>query len=171
MNLIADSSRLAKLLRHDKEYDYDIHGWREVSDLVENYGFTLDELKEIVETNDKQRFEFSEDMQRIRARQGHSVNVDVELTEREPPEVLYHGTSQKSVASILTEGIKPCGRLHVHLSGDVATAVKVGARHGTPVVLEISAKQMHDAGMKFYLSRNNVWLTDVVPQGYFRLLP
>lgn len=171
MKLIADSRRLAKLLRHGKEHDYDIHGWREVSDLVENYGFTPDELKEIVETNDKQRFEFSEDMQRIRARQGHSVNVDVELSVQEPPEVLFHGTSQKSVESILAEGIKPRNRLHVHLSGNVATAVKVGSRHGKPVVFEVSARQMYDAGMKFYLSRNNVWLTDVVPQDYIKLLP
>ncbi len=99
-NLISRGKRLAFLLRHDKNYQFDEHGWRDISDLITSHGYTMDELKEIVETNNKQRYEFSEDMTRIRARQGHSVLVDVELEEKLPPDVLYHGTGEQSLASI-----------------------------------------------------------------------
>lgn len=94
-NLISRGKRLAFLLRHDKNYQFDEHGWREISDLITNHGYTMDELKEIVETNNKQRYEFSEDMTHIRARQGHSVQVDVELEEKLPPDLLYHGTGEQ----------------------------------------------------------------------------
>ena len=165
-NLISRGKRLAFLLRHDKNYQFDEHGWREISDLITNHGYTMDELKEIVETNNKQRYEFSEDMTRIRARQGHSVQVDVELEEKLPPDVLYHGTGEQSLASIMEHGINKGNRLYVHLSETSETAMNVGKRHGKPVVLIIDAKRMAEDGHIFYLSRNGVWLTDYVDVMY-----
>ena len=165
-NLISRGKRLSFLLRHDKNYPFDEHGWREIGDLITNHGYTMDELKEIVETNNKQWYEFSEDMTRIRARQGHSVQVDVELEEMLPPDILYHGTGEQSLASIMEEGIKKGSRLFVHLSETSETAVNVGKRHGEPVALAIDAKQMAEDGHKFFLSRNGVWLTDYVDVKY-----
>ena len=104
-NLVRRGKRLSFLLRHDKNYPFDEHGWREISDLITNHGYSMDELKEIVATNNKQRFEFSEDMTRIRARQGHSVHVDVELEEKMPPDTLYHGTAKAFLDSIMEKGI------------------------------------------------------------------
>ena len=167
-NLISRGKRLAFLLRHDKNYQFDEHGWREISDLITSHGYTMDELKEIVETNNKQRYEFSEDMTRIRARQGHSVLVDVELEEKLPPDVLYHGTGEQSLASIQKQGINKGNRLYVHLSETSETAVNVGKRHGKPVVLVIDAKRMAEDGHRFYLSRNGVWLTDYVDVKYLK---
>lgn len=167
-NIICRGKRLAFLLRHDKNYQFDEHGWREISDLITNHGYTMDELKEIVVTNNKQRFEFSEDMTRIRARQGHSVLVNVELEEKLPPGVLYHGTGEQSIASILEQGINKGNRLYVHLSETSETAVNVGKRHGNPVVLVINAKRMAEDGHKFYLSRNGVWLTEKVDVNYLK---
>ena len=126
----------------------------------------MDELKEIVATNNKQRFEFSEDMTRIRARQGHSVHVDVELVETLPSDILYHGTGERFLDSILEQGIIKGNRLYVHLSETRETAVNVGKRHGKPVVLVIDAKLMAEDGHKFFLSRNGVWLTDYVDVKY-----
>ena len=167
-NLISRGKRLAFLLRHDKNYQFDEHGWREISNLITSHGYTMDELKEIVETNNKQRYEFSEDMTRIRARQGHSVLVDVELEEKLPPDVLYHGTGEQSLASILEKGINKGNRLYVHLSETRETAINVGKRHGKPVVLVIDAKRMAEDGHKFFLSRNGVWLTDYVDVKYLK---
>ena len=168
---MARGKRLAFLLRHDKCYPFDEHGWREVSDLLTNHGYTMDELKEIVETNNKQRYEFSEDLTRIRARQGHSVRVDVELEEKLPPDILYHGIGEQFIASIMEHGIRKGTRLHVHLSETTATAIKVGQRHGKPVVLAIDAKRMADDGHQFFLSRNNVWLTEYVDVRYIQVDP
>lgn len=164
--LIRRGKKLSYLLRHDKSYTFDEHGWREVSDLVANHGFTMEELREIVATNNKQRYEFSEDMMRIRARQGHSIQVDVELAEAMPPDMLYHGTAKAFVKSIMSQGILKGKRLYVHLSTTIEAATKVGARHGEPVILAIDAKRMHDDGIKFFLSRNDVWLTDFVDAKY-----
>ena len=164
--LIQRSKRLALLLRHDKSYPFDAHGWREVSDLITNHGYTMDELKEIVATNNKQRYEFSEDMTRIRARQGHSVHVDVELEEKTPPDMLYHGTAKAFLDSIMEKGIVRGNRLYVHLSETVETATNVGQRHGTPIVLVIDAKRMVEDDHHFFLSRNGVWLTDYVDSKY-----
>lgn len=164
--LIQRSKRLALLLRHDKSYPFDAHGWREVSDLITNHGYTMDELKEIVATNNKQRYEFSEDMTRIRARQGHSVHVDVELEEKTPPDVLYHGTAKAFLDSIIEKGIVRGNRLYVHLSETIETATNVGKRHGDPIVLVIDAKRMAEDGLHFFLSRNGVWLTDYVDSKY-----
>ncbi len=166
--LIQRGKRLSFLLRHDREYAFDEHGWREVKDLTENHGYTMEELEEIVATNNKQRYEFSEDRTRIRARQGHSIHVDVELEETTPPEVLYHGTAATAVDSIMRQGLLKGNRLYVHLSQTVETAVNVGKRHGKPIVLTIDAKRMHEDGMPFYLSRNGVWLTDFVDAKYIK---
>ncbi len=165
-HLIKRGKKLSYLLRHDKSYAFDEHGWREVSDLVANHGFTMEELREIVATNNKQRYEFSEDMTRIRARQGHSIQVDVELAEATPPDMLYHGTAKSFVESIMSQGIQKGKRLYVHLSTTIEAATKVGARHGEPAVLAIDAKRMHEDGIKFFLSRNDVWLTEFVDAKY-----
>lgn len=165
-HLIQRGKKLSYLLRHDQSYAFDEHGWREVSDLVTNHGFTLEELREIVATNNKQRYEFSEDMMRIRARQGHSIQVDVELAEATPPDILYHGTAKAFVKSIMIQGILNGKRLYVHLSTTIDMATKIGERHGEPAVLAVDAKRMHEDGVKFFLSRNGVWLTDFVDAKY-----
>lgn len=165
-DLVTRGKQLAFLLRHDTEYKFDRKGWREVSDLVKNHGYTLAELEEIVETNDKKRYEFDETKKRIRARQGHSISVDVELEEVTPPDVLYHGTATRFLSSIYDKGILKGTRLHVHLSDNAETALKTGSRHGKPVALIVDAKQMHDDGLKFYRSANGVYLTDYVARKY-----
>lgn len=165
-DIIRKGKRLAFLLRHDEEYQFDEHGWREVYDLIANHGYTTELLDEIVETNNKKRYEYSEDKTKIRARQGHSVNVDVELKETTPPDILYHGTAETTVPAIMKEGIIKGSRLHVHLSQTEETAVNVSKRHGKPVVLRINAKQMHEEGIKFYLSNNGVRLAEYVSPKY-----
>lgn len=166
---MASEKKLAYLLRHDTEYPFDIHGWREVRDLTENHGFTLDELKHIVANSNKQRFEFSADRMFIRARQGHSIDVDVELKEAEPPEYLFHGTPATNIQSIMSSGLCRMSRQHVHLSADEATAMQVGSRRkGDTAILRISAREMWNDGFKFWLSRNNVWLTESVPPQYIQ---
>lgn len=167
-DLVKKGKHLAFLLRHDTEYQFDEHGWREVSDLIKNHGYTMKELEEIVETNNKQRYEFSNDKRKIRARQGHSIPVDVELKETTPPDVLYHGTATRFLESIMKQGILKGTRLYVHLSDNLETAEKVGSRHGKPVVLFLDTKQMVEDGIKFYLSNNNVWLTDYVDSNYIK---
>lgn len=169
-NLKRKSQKLAYLLRHDTDYEFDIHGWRDVEDLVFNHGYTLSVLDEIVATNNKQRYEFNEDKTKIRARQGHSISVDVELSEAIPPKTLYHGTSTTFLSCILAEGIKHGLRLHVHLSKDVDTAISVGQRHGNPVVLNVDAERMVADGVKFYKSNNGVWLTDFVDKKYIQVI-
>ena len=159
--------RLAYLLRHDASYNFDSHGWREVKDLVENHGFTLVELDSIVKNNNKQRFEFSEDRLFIRARQGHSLDVDVQLEKAEPPQYLYHGTIATNIKSIKEKGLCRMSRQHVHLSIDKPTALQVGRRRkGEVVILRVLAKKMWDEGHPFWLSRNNIWLTEAVPPQY-----
>lgn len=165
-DIIRKGKRLAFLLRHDKDYQFDEHGWREVTDLIANHGYTMELLDEIVETNNKKRYEYSEDKSKIRARQGHSVNVDVELKEVIPPDILYHGTAETTLSAIMKEGIIKGSRLHVHLSQTEETALNVGKRHGKPVVLRINAGQMNQDGIKFYLSNNGVWLTEYVSPKY-----
>ena len=165
-DIIRKGKRLAFLLRHDKDYQFDEHGWREVSDLIANHGYTMELLDEIVERNNKKRYEYSEDKSKIRARQGHSVNVDVELKEVIPPDILYHGTAETTLSAIMKEGIIKGSRLHVHLSQTEETALNVGKRHGKPVVLRINAGQMNQDGIKFYLSNNGVWLTEYVSPKY-----
>jgi putative RNA 2'-phosphotransferase len=146
-------------------------GWASVDDLLaasERAGFTIsyDELIECVETNDKKRYSFDDAGDLIRANQGHSVEVDLQLEEKQPPDVLYHGTVERFMASIMAEGLKKGKRRHVHLSRDVETAHKVGSRRGKPIILQVDAKRMHNQGYKFFLSVNGVWLTDSVPSAF-----
>ena len=163
------SKTLAFLLRHDKTYAFLEHGYRDVNDLVVNHGFTKEELCEIVSTDDKGRYEFFDEQQLlVRARYGHSVKVDVELPEALPPAVLYHGTAKRFVESIQQQGILKMSRLYVHLSATVEEAIKVGQRHGEPVVLEIDARRMSEDGIKFFRSRNGVWMTEFVDAKYIR---
>lgn len=167
------SKFISLILRHHPEaigITLDEHGWADVEELMEGIRqtrpFDRDMLEEIVRTDKKQRYSFSEDRQRIRANQGHSVLVDVELTVTIPPEILYHGTGQKYMESIDKIGLIPKERLYVHLSGDTDTAVKVGSRHGKPVVYQIKSGQMEKDGYTFYRSVNGVWLTKEVPVKY-----
>lgn len=172
--LIRVSKYLAKYLRHSPdELGLTLRpgGWVSMDDLLvaaEDHGFPIsyDELVECVETNDKKRFSFDESGDLIRANQGHSVEVDLQLEERQPPEVLYHGTVERFLRAILAEGLIKGRRHHVHLSKDVEAARKVGARRGKPEVLKVNAGDMHRDGHKFLISANGVWLTDAVPPGY-----
>lgn len=123
-------------------------------------------LRKIVKSDSKQRYSYNEDLSKIRANQGHSINVDVELEEVEPPEILYHGTATKYEESIDKSGLIPKSRLYVHLSSDQETAIKVGIRHGKPIYYTVLAKAMFMDGYKFYRSENGVWLTKEVPAKY-----
>ncbi|MBD5081934.1 MAG: RNA 2'-phosphotransferase [Ruminococcaceae bacterium] len=163
---------ISLILRHKPEtigISLDQHGWANVDELInginktDDYHIDMGILEEIVRTDNKQRYSFNEDKTKIRANQGHSVNVDVELKEAEPPEQLFHGTGEKFVASIRKEGLIPKSRLYVHLSKDKETAEKVGARHGKPHIFFVHSGKMFRAGYKFYLSENGVWLTKSVP--------
>lgn len=168
------SKFISLILRHHPEAAYiqlDEHGWADVDQLISGINksgkkINRDILEEIVRTDNKQRYSFNEDRTLIRANQGHSVPVDVELKEQEPPEILYHGTAERFYNSIKAEGLKPMGRLYVHLSKDVETAVNVGKRHGKPIVLKISSGRMFQDGQAFYLSANGVWLTQKVDIKY-----
>jgi putative RNA 2'-phosphotransferase len=131
---------------------------------------TKEILDEVVKTNNKKRFEYSPDGTDIRARQGHSVEVDLGLEEKKPPEILYHGTGSKSVQNIMWDGLKKMSRHHVHLSSDIETAKAVGQRHGRPVVLQVESGDMYEMGYKFYRTDNGVWLVDNVPSHMLRIL-
>jgi len=167
MNLTEKSKELAFLLRHDTEYEFHINGWRTVEDLTSNHGFTIDILDEIIKSDNKGRYEYNDEHTCVRARQGHSVKVDVELSEMTPPAVLYHGTADRFIEQIRQEGIKKMTRNYVQLSADIDTARSVGQRHGKSVVIRIDTETMSKDGIKFYLSRNNVWLTEYVDPKYF----
>lgn len=168
---IHKEKRLAYLLRHDTHYAFDAHGWRAVSDLVANHGFSREELVTIVADSNKQRFEFSVDGLFIRARQGHSIAVDVELAEATPPEYLYHGTVATNVPSIMEKGLLPMSRQHVHLSIDESTAMKVGSRRkGVVVILKVAALKMWEDGHHFWQARNGIWLTEAVPPKYLEII-
>ena len=169
---------MSLILRHKPEVieiTLDEHGWASVNDLIcgiekNNPGFNMDILEQIVRTDSKQRYSFNDDKSFIRANQGHSVNVDVELKEKEPPEYLYHGTGEKYVKSINQDGLIPKSRLYVHLSKDIKTAENVGKRHGKEVVYRINSGQMYRDGYKFYLSENGIWLTKEVPIKYLEMV-
>lgn len=167
------SKYLSLILRHKPEVigiSLDEHGWADVDELIsgvsKTHPLTRELLERIVAEDEKQRYSFNDDKTLIRANQGHSICVDVELEEKEPPAILYHGTGEKYVPSIDRIGLIPKSRLYVHLSADVATAVKVGQRHGKPVVYCVDSGKMAADGYKFYLSKNGVWLTDRVPAEY-----
>ena len=173
MSLKDTSKYMSLILRHKPEVigiSLDEHGWANVDELITGIAktndFNMDILEEIVRTDEKQRYSFNEDKTLIRANQGHSIPVDVELDEVEPPEALWHGTSEKYVASIDVQGLIPKSRLYVHLSKDSDTASKVGSRHGKPVLYIVKAGEMYKDGYKFFLSKNGVWLTKEVPVKY-----
>ncbi|MCV9927743.1 RNA 2'-phosphotransferase [Flavobacterium sp. LS1R49] len=168
------SKFLSLVLRHSPEtinLKLDENGWADVEELIakctKNGNVLNAELLDyVVENNDKKRFAFNEDKTKIRASQGHSISVELNLKEVEPSEFLYHGTVENFLESIKKEGLQKMSRQHVHLSQDRETAIKVGGRRGKPIILTINAKKMYQDGFKFYLSENNVWLTDVVPVKY-----
>lgn len=177
---MADYVRISKTLsywlRHQPDAAglmLDAQGWTAVDDILVALGrdahpIDIDTLLALVEQSDKQRFELSPDLQRIRARQGHSVSVDLALAPMQPPETLYHGTVDRFLAAILSEGLRKMRRHHVHLSQDIQTAERVGARRGKPVLLAIDAAGMHADGHSFFVTENQVWLTDAVPALYLR---
>lgn len=173
------SKFISMILRHKPQVigiTLDEHGWADVDELIKGINETGEEvefskatLETIVKTDKKQRYSFSQDRTLIRANQGHSIPVDVELKKKEPPKVLYHGTGVKSVKAIQEQGLLPMERLYVHLSTDVETATNVGKRHGTPVIFKVNAEQMQKDRYDFFQSVNGVWLTKEVPAKYLEL--
>jgi putative RNA 2'-phosphotransferase len=168
------SKLLSLVLRHQPEHiglTLNENGWANVEELIEKVnskGNSIDFvlLQTVVDTNDKKRFTFNEDKTLIRASQGHSIEVELNLKEQRPPQFLYHGTVQKFLEAIKKEGLQKMSRQHVHLSKDKETAVKVASRRGVPVILIVLAAEMHTDGYPFYLSENGVWLTNEVPVKY-----
>jgi len=172
------SKLLSLVLRHRPEKAgivFDGGGWASIQEIVDaaerhRPRLTREMILEIVAADEKGRFALSPDGKRIRATQGHSIPVDLGLFPLEPPQHLYHGTSRDAVESILSKGIDSRGRQYVHLSLDPETAVRVGQRHGPPVVLEVDAGGMHRDGLEFFRAQNGVWLTTGVPSRYVRVL-
>lgn len=165
---------ISLILRHHPEtigITLDKNGWAKVSELI--YGMNkacknidMITLERIVKENNKKRYIFNEDKTKIRANQGHSINVDVELKEANPPNILYHGTASRFLDGIKTKGILKGGRQYVHLSKDIETAISVGKRHGNPIVLKIDVLKMQKDGYIFYISENGVWLSSEIPYKY-----
>jgi RNA:NAD 2''-phosphotransferase len=177
-NSLTNTSKFISLiLRHKPEtigIQLDEHGWADVKELIDGVSKTdkldMDILEEIVRTDDKQRYSFNEDKTKIRANQGHSIPVDVELEKTEPPAILFHGTAEKFEAAIDEEGLIPKSRLYVHLSSDIQTAHKVGIRHGKPVIYKIASGEMYKDGFEFFKSVNGVWLAKSVPVKYMVII-
>lgn len=159
------------MLRHKPDsigIQLDEQGWTEIAILIEKIDITFSELEYVVANNAKQRFAISADKLMIRANQGHSINIDLNLVASQPPDLLFHGTSTKNKSNIDREGLKKMNRNHVHLSPNVKTAAEVGQRHGKPVVYVINAESMAADGHSFYQAENGVWLTDNVPIKFLR---
>lgn len=175
-NTVKLSKFLSLVLRHEPGtigLVLDKNGWVAVDELLAALNTAGKEvdlplLQHIVDTSDKKRFAFSSDGRLIRANQGHSVDIDLNLQPVPPPDILYHGTASRFLDSIREQGLLPRSRQHVHLSHDEATATQVGARHGKPVVITVDTATMHAEGRLFYQSDNGVWLTDAVPAVYLR---
>jgi putative RNA 2'-phosphotransferase len=177
---MADHVRISKTLsywlRHrpgDAGLVLDEQGWTSVDAVLDALAsqrlpHDIDTLLNVVDQNDKQRFELAPDLARIRARQGHSIAVDLDLAPAAPPALLYHGTVERFLEAILTEGLRKMARHHVHLSPDVETAQRVGARRGKPVVLIVDAAAMHAEGRQFFVTENGVWLTEAAPPHFLR---
>lgn len=165
---------ISLILRHSPEtigLELDENGWADVKKLLDGMNqkgrridFSL--LNEIVEKNNKKRYEFSHDYKKIRACQGHSIEINLDLESVEPPEILFHGTAIRSLESIKKDGINKGDRQHVHLSEDYDTAYNVGKRHGKPYIIKVLSGKMHKDGKKFYISKNKVWLTDDIDSKY-----
>lgn len=170
------SKFLSLVLRHQPEkigIQLDQNGWTDIDELIEKANengiqFDRETLNHIVATNTKKRFAFNETLDKIRASQGHSIEIELGYTNQKPPEILYHGTGEKSVQSIVDTGLEKRSRQHVHLSSDIETAIKVGQRHGKPFVFKVLAEQMYNDNFQFFISDNGVWLTDNVPTKYLK---
>ena len=169
------SKFLSYILRHQPEaigLILDVNGWVDIDELLakaEQHGEIIDKhlLYEVVSQNDKKRFTISDDGMRIRAEQGHTTKqVDIDYIEKQPPEILYHGTANRFLDSILQQGLISGNRHYVHLSSDINVATQVGQRYGKVVILEIKAEEMYKQGFQFYLTKNNVWLTKQVPSNF-----
>ena len=168
------SKFMSLVLRHQPEkinIILDKNGWTDVAIFLSQMntkGFSVDmkKLEEIISINEKQRFALNDTKDKIRANQGHSVEIDLGLSPTEPPQILYHGTSQNAISSIKEQGITKQNRQHVHLSAQMETAINVGSRHGKVVVLTVRALEMHQNGEIFYISDNGVWLTDMIETKY-----
>ena len=176
-NLIKTSRFISLILRHKPEtigITLDEHGWANVEELIagvnKKYPIDMQILEKIVNDDDKNRYSFNGDKTMIRANQGHSIPVDVELKKLNPPDILYHGTGEKYVESIERQGLIRKNRLYVHLSNDIEIAEKVGKRHGKPVIYEIDCKKMIEDGIEFFKSENNVWLVESVSVKYLKKL-
>ncbi|MFI0444682.1 RNA 2'-phosphotransferase [Actinomadura sp. 6N118] len=175
--IVKISKYLAKHLRHRPEridLTLDAAGWVNVDELLaaaarHNFPITRAELEHVVANNDKRRYAFDDTGERIRASQGHSVEVELDLPVTSPPAVLYHGTVGASLAAIRQEGLRPMARHAVHLSPDRETATRVGARRGRPVVLVVDSARMAADGHEFRVSANGVWLVDSVPPAYLMI--
>ncbi|CUU49204.1 RNA 2'-phosphotransferase [Clostridium beijerinckii] len=171
------SKFISLILRHKPEeigLTLDEYGYINTSDLIKGlnkkgYKVTISDIERIVAEDGKQRYSFNNDKTKIKANQGHSIKVNLELQAVEPPKVLYHGTATRFMDSICRESIKKQNRQYVHLSADIETATKVGKRHGELVIFKINSEQMNKDGYKFFLSENKVWLTDYVPAKYFEI--
>ncbi len=174
--IVKISRYLSRHLRHQPDrigIKLGSGGWVAVDELLaackkHQFAISRAELNEVVANNDKKRFSFDSTGTLIRANQGHSIEVDLQLEPVVPPNVLYHGTSAGAVESILQTGLNKMSRHHVHLSSEITTAKAVGARHGKPVVFTVDAATMHQAGYEFYCSENGVWLVDHVPPEYLQ---
>ena len=167
------SKKLALILRHKPEsfnITLDKNGWAQTSDILKALGISMTILETIVLTDNKGRYAFDTHKQRIRAVQGHSVNIDLELTPDTPPVVLYHGTAKRNIGSIMSQGVKSMSRQYVHLSTSFETAVTVGSRHGEAVVFKVDTNSMHKNGIAFYRAENGVWLTDYIAPQYLTLV-
>lgn len=170
------SKFLSLVLRHQPEIigiQLEQNGWVYVNELIEKankYGIQFDReiLNYIVATNSKKRFAFNDTLDKIRASQGHSLEIELGYINQKPPRILFHGTGEKSVQSILDTGLKKQSRQHVHLSSDIETAIKVGQRHGKPFVFKVLSEQMYNDNFQFFISDNGVWLTDNVPTKYLK---
>lgn len=170
------SKFLSFVLRHKPEaigLALDANGWANLDELIDRANasgevsyLNRDLILEVVNTSDKKRFIIADNGQQIRANQGHSVDIDLQLKPTVPPEILYHGTATRFLDSILEKGLMPQQRQHVHLSMDIETASAVGQRYGKPIILKIKALLMHEQGFQFYRSENGVWLTERVPNTY-----
>jgi len=172
------SKFLSLILRHKPEtidLELDENGWADVKELLEKSArngnsFSREELESVVETNDKKRFAFDARREKIRASQGHSIEVEIEFEEKTPPKTLYHGTAEKNVEAILQNGLQKMQRHHVHLSTEIETARAVGIRYGKPVIFRIDTEKMLEANFKFHVSANGVWLVESVSPEFLEIL-
>jgi putative RNA 2'-phosphotransferase len=177
---MADQVRISKTLSYWLRHRpgaaglaLDAQGWASVDAVLAALAqarlpHDIDTLLAVVEYNDKQRFELAADLSRMRARQGHSIAVELALAPTEPPALLFHGTPEAALAAILQQGLRKMRRHHVHLCADIDTAERVGARRGRAAVLEIDAAAMFAAGHIFFVTGNGVWLTEAVPPHFLR---